>query len=147
MARFVALYRGINVGGNNPVKMEALRGMHGRLGHTDVANYIQSGNVVFSAEGSAAALARDIAGQFAKTFGFAPHVIVVTAARWRAVVKANPYAESAGGAPNLVHAVLCDGRPDAESLAALHERAATTDRFTERGDVVYLDTPDGVGRS
>ncbi len=42
---FIALYRGINVGGKNSVKMESLRAMHERLGHKGVKSYIQSGNI------------------------------------------------------------------------------------------------------
>lgn len=45
--RYVALLRGINVGGNNPVPMAGLRDAFAELGATDVATYIQSGNVLF----------------------------------------------------------------------------------------------------
>ena len=79
MPTYIALYRGINVGGNNPVKMEALRAFHERLGHRGVRHYIQSGNVVFSATGSADALARILAVAFEKEFGFAARVLVVEA--------------------------------------------------------------------
>ena len=46
--RFVALLRGVNVGGNNPLEMSVLRESVEALGFTDVVTYIQSGNVVFS---------------------------------------------------------------------------------------------------
>jgi uncharacterized protein (DUF1697 family) len=46
----VALLRGINVGGRNRVAMAALREVVEGLGHTGVATYIQSGNVVFTSE-------------------------------------------------------------------------------------------------
>src|SRR5690242_5735444 len=133
MGRFVVLYRGINVGGNNPVKMDALRAMHGRLGHTEVANYIQSGNIVLSADGPAAAIAREIGAQFAKSFGFAAHIIVIPAARWRTIVKGNPYGPAAAEQPSLVHAVLCDGKPDTKALAALYGRTATTEVHLVKG--------------
>ena len=47
MATHVALLRGINLGGRNKVSMPDLRDIMSSLGHTDVATYIQSGNVVF----------------------------------------------------------------------------------------------------
>ena len=50
MATHVALLRGINVGGRNKVAMADLREIMASLGHTDVATYIQSGNVVFSTD-------------------------------------------------------------------------------------------------
>ncbi|HEU5420497.1 MAG TPA: DUF1697 domain-containing protein, partial [Streptosporangiaceae bacterium] len=48
MPRYAALLRGINVGGRNKVAMADLREIVESLGHTDVATYIQSGNVVFT---------------------------------------------------------------------------------------------------
>lgn len=84
MDRFVALYRGINVGGRNSVKMEALRAMHERLGHRGVTSYIQSGNVVFAAKGTAEAVALKTAARFVEEFGFAAHVIIVSAVAWGA---------------------------------------------------------------
>ena len=48
MPRYVALLRGINVGGRNMVAMADLRRVAASLGHTEVATYIQSGNVVFT---------------------------------------------------------------------------------------------------
>ena len=50
MPTHVALLRGINVGGRNRVAMAALREVVEGLGHTEVATYIQSGNVVFTSE-------------------------------------------------------------------------------------------------
>ena len=47
--RYVALLRGINVGGNNMIKMEKLRETVAKLGFTDVKTYINSGNVIFDA--------------------------------------------------------------------------------------------------
>ncbi|MGZ8581151.1 MAG: DUF1697 domain-containing protein [Actinomycetota bacterium] len=49
MARYVALLRGINVGGNNLIRMPALATCFTDHGFDDVVTYIQSGNVVFSA--------------------------------------------------------------------------------------------------
>jgi uncharacterized protein DUF1697 len=50
MPTHVALLRGINVGGRNRVAMADLREVVLGLGHTEVATYIQSGNVVFTSE-------------------------------------------------------------------------------------------------
>src|SRR4029077_19444585 len=55
MATHVALLRGINVGGNNKVPMAELREVGASLGHTAVSTYIQSGNVLFTAQEGAAA--------------------------------------------------------------------------------------------
>ena len=47
MATYVALLRGVNVGGNM-LKMERLRKLCAELGHCDIQTYVQSGNVVFT---------------------------------------------------------------------------------------------------
>jgi len=70
MPTHVALLRGINVGGRNRVAMADLHEVVPGLGHTEVATYIQSGNVVFTSEEAdtatiAAALERAIAEQLA----------------------------------------------------------------------------------
>ena len=55
MPRYVALLRGINVGGNNLIKMTALKACFEEQGFADVVTYIQSGNVLFDARASGAA--------------------------------------------------------------------------------------------
>src|SRR5262249_38520553 len=144
---FVALYRGINVGGNNPVRMEALRAMHEKLGHSAVASYIQSGNVVFGCGSSAGAAARAIGAHFLDHFGFASRVIVVPAGRWQAIVRANPYAKTATDDPKKVHAAICDGAPDVAGLKALLGRTGGRESFEVRDEVIYLQAPDGLGSS
>jgi uncharacterized protein (DUF1697 family) len=147
MDRFVALYRGINVGGNNPVKMEALRAMHERLGHREVTSHVQSGNIVFSAKGTAETIANNLASGFASEFGFAPKIIVVPGTRWAALVQNNPYAAFSAVQPTTVHAAICVGKPDAKGLKALFERAGGTEEFRVKDDAIYLHAPDGFGTS
>jgi len=147
MPAFLALYRGLNVGGGTSVKMEALRAMHAALGHRGVATYIQSGNVAFAAEGDAPSVAREAAAAFREAFGFAAHVLVVEASRWGAIVEANPYPGPAAEDPKTVHVALCDGPPDADALRALLAKAGGREAFAVAGDAIYLHAPDGVGRS
>lgn len=147
MDRFIALYRGINVGGRNSVKMELLRAMHERLGHCAVTSYIQSGNIVFLASGSAGAIARKIVAQFVEMFGFAAQVIVVPAASWDVIVRNNPYARFSAKHPNTVHAGVCNGKPNAKGLKALQEKTGGSETFMVRGDCIYLHAPDGFGKS
>jgi uncharacterized protein (DUF1697 family) len=144
---FIALYRGINVGGKNSVKMESLRAMHERLGHRDVKSYIQSGNIVFAANGSADAVARKLAGEFAGTFGFAAKLMVVDAKRWGRFVRGNPYAKLAAQNPNVVHAGICAGGPDEKALSVLLAKTGGSEAFRIGRGIVYLHAPDGFGRS
>jgi len=67
---FAALFSGINVGGNRIVKMAELRAFFEELGFTDVASYVQSGNIVFRAKkGDAATLTKQIEAAFEKKWG------------------------------------------------------------------------------
>jgi uncharacterized protein (DUF1697 family) len=147
MATLIALYRGLNVGGNAPVKMDALRAMHERVGHRQVKNYIQSGNIVFAAKGSAAAIARRVAAEFAETFGFPAKVLIVDTSHLGAIVRENPYAKFAALDPRKVHVGFCDGRPDLPGLKALLAKTGGREQFTIVDRVVYLHAPDGFGTS
>jgi uncharacterized protein (DUF1697 family) len=144
---FIALYRGINVGGKNPVKMESLRAMHERLGHQQVKSYIQSGNIAFSANGSADAIARKVAAEFAVEFGLAAKVVVVAAKRLGAIVEGNPYTKLAAENPKTVHAGICEGEPSEKGLTALLTKTGGSESFVIGNGIVYLHAPDGFGTS
>jgi uncharacterized protein (DUF1697 family) len=144
---FIALYRGINVGGKNPVKMADLRAMHESLGHAAVKSYVQSGNVVFGAAHGAKSVSAAISGAFANTFGFDARVMVRTKADWDKLVAGNPFPAEASADPAKVHAAICEGVPDTERLTALLEKSGGTERFEAKPGVLYLHAPDGIGRS
>lgn len=88
--RFLALLRGINVGGNNVIPMAKLRAAFESLGFDDVQTYIASGNVLFS---SAKAPSRDaIEAMLAKQFSYAAKIALLKASELKKVV-----AEAPGG--------------------------------------------------
>jgi len=144
---FVALYRGINVGGNNPVRMEALRAMHASLGHEDAKSYVQSGNVAFSACGTDKSLEGDIAAAFEKEFGFPAKVMVRSASDWKKIVAGNPYAKQAAADPKKVHVEICHGAPDRKRIEALLEKTGGPEAFEVVGHTLYMHAPEGIGRS
>lgn len=91
MARYVALLRGINVGGRNLIKMPALEDSFEAHGFEDVSTYIQSGNVLFgSRNGRAPALAGQIEQMLASTFGLPIGVVVRSRTQMRAIVERAP---------------------------------------------------------
>jgi uncharacterized protein (DUF1697 family) len=148
----VALLRGINVGGRNRVAMAALREVVEGLGHTGVATYIQSGNVVFtSAEADPATLAAALERAVADQLGVRPRVVVLSCEQLTQVVAANPFPGEPN--PRLVHALFWNGPPGTEELAAVAaaQRQAreegSRDEARVVGTTLYLHTPDGYGRS
>ncbi len=90
MARFVALLRGINVGGKNLIKMTALRACFEEHGFADVTTYIQSGNVLFSASGRASELTARVERALSHTFGAEIPTVVRSAKQLRDIVEGAP---------------------------------------------------------
>ena len=91
MKRYVALLRGINVGGNNLIKMAALKASFEKQGLLEVVTYIQSGNVVFGAAGGAAdALCRRIERALASAFQYEASVILRTHSEMQRIVARAP---------------------------------------------------------
>jgi uncharacterized protein (DUF1697 family) len=152
MATHVALLRGINVGGRNKVAMADLREIMVSLGHTDVATYIQSGNVVFSTdEQDTATLAAAVEKAVEDRSGVRSAVLVLTRAELARIARDNPYPDEPN--PKLVHVVFLPAEPAAEmvaSVAAAEETAAqkgSRDTARYAGRALFLHTPDGFGRS
>src|SRR5215470_4072449 len=129
MASHIALLRGINVGGRNKVAMADLRAVVAGLGHTGVATYIQSGNVVFtSAETDTEALAAALEGAIAANLGVKPAVIVLSHNDLEHAVRDNPYPDEPN--PKIVHAVFFRGPVPAKAAEAIE---AGQRRAAERG--------------
>ena len=90
MDRYVALLRGINVGGQNLIKMPALKACFEAHGLRDVVTLIQSGNVIFSATASRRVLVREIEQLLAKTFDYPASIVLRTGKQMRDLVAAAP---------------------------------------------------------
>ncbi|MCO5246738.1 MAG: DUF1697 domain-containing protein [Anaerolineae bacterium] len=148
MTTYIALLRGINVGGHKKIKMEDLRAMYEALGFENVASYVQSGNVVFdSAETKPAALAARIEAQIAKTFGHEVLVFIRDADDLRRIIAGNPFADRANINPaRLMVAFLNEPLTEA-AVDALAASDDSDDEFVVAGKEIYLYFPDGSGRS
>lgn len=91
MEQYVALLRGINVGGNNKIKMTDLKDCFEAAGFTDVVTYIQSGNVIFTGpRASEASIAEKLEQTLSKTFSYGAKVVIVTKDTLRQVVNKAP---------------------------------------------------------
>lgn len=147
MSVFVALFSGINVGGNRVVKMAELKALFEELGYAGAATYIQSGNVVFSAaQGDASGHARTIETAFEARWGFASRILVRDEAWLERAVAANPYPEVAGE-PTRLHLMVLERPPVEAERAALQARCTGPERFEIKDDALYLHAPDGLGQS
>jgi uncharacterized protein (DUF1697 family) len=148
MTTFVALLRGINVGGRKPVAMADLRNLLARLGFEDARSLLQSGNLVFRTNGKTGAqLERLLEAEAAKRFGLETSFLVRSASEWEAIVAHNPFPEEAKRDPAHLVAMVLKDAPKAGAVKAL--QAAITGREIVRahGREAYLVYPDGIGPS
>lgn len=139
MKTYIALLRGINVGGNNLLPMKALVALMEDSGYSDVKTYIQSGNVVFKSE----QLPEDL-GQLIETgFGFEPNLLLLSKDEFLEAANNNPYASCVG---KEVHFYFCKEQPTPD-IERLNTLKAETERYEIIDKVFYLHAPDGIGRS
>lgn len=147
MKTWIALLRGVNVGGHNTLPMKELRGLLTDFGFEDVATYIQSGNCVFRSEmADAAAISGRIADSIEAKFGFRPSAFVLPLEALEAAIAGNPFAGRSDD-PKFIHLFFLAGDVDALDEPAMRALAAPGDDFVLAGEVFYLLTPAGIGRS
>jgi uncharacterized protein (DUF1697 family) len=144
---FVALFRGINVGGKNLLPMKVLTEMFERAGGADVRTYIQSGNVVFVASPRVAArIPKLVTTDIARSAGLRVPVVLRSAAEMRAVVKSNPFLPHEAN-DKALHVLFLEHAPDAAARAALDPKRSPPDAFAVVGREVYLLCPNGIART
>jgi len=146
-SRHVALLRGINVGGHNRVPMAGLREMFVAAGASEVATYIQSGNVVFRASAKlAAAIPTTISAAIQAELGLTIPIVIRSAGELAAVAEAHPFSAEASE-PKWLMVAFLDRVPEPAKVADLDPNRSPDDRFEVRGREVYLVFPSGSGRS
>jgi uncharacterized protein (DUF1697 family) len=148
MATFIALLRAVNVGGTGKLAMADLRKLLAGLGYTHIETYIQSGNAVFDAQGSASAVCKDVATVLTSHMGAPVDVIVRTHADLTRVIAANPFAAEAAAEGGRVHVGFLAGKAKANAAAELDQIVKVYPRRRDRvhfaGDCLYLHLPEGA---
>lgn len=146
MTAYIALLRGINVSGKNPIKMADLRILCESLGFTQVSTYIQSGNIIFKADEEHSTLVQRIHDAIAEKYSYDVPVMVYSTEAWQEIVAANPFAETVTDVKTL-HMTLLADEPDDAAIHALAERDFSPDEYQIIGKMVYLHCPNGYGRT
>ena len=145
MPLYVALLRGINVGGHNKLPMADLRATATECGFGDVQTYIQSGNVVFTSRLGAAKVATTLHDAILAESGVDSRVVVRTAADLDAVVADNPFL-ARGADDKLVHVCFLY-EESTPTLDAVDPKTYAPEQVEVLGAHAYLHTPNGMGRS
>ncbi len=150
MKTFIALLRGINVGGKGILPMKDLVASLAELGCVNVRTYIQSGNVVLRIkQGSAKTLASRLSASIQASHGFTPHVLLIDAADFLRVIEDCPYRYIDGKQLDgkQLHVFFLQSTPKSPDLTTLESIKTPSEKFHLVGNVFYLFTPDGIGRS
>ena len=147
MTRYVVLLRAVNVGGTGKVSMPRLRELLAEAGLEDVATYVQSGNVVVSpgsVTGGAEEVGAAVHNAIRDGFGLNVPVVVTTGAQIAKVLAANPFP---GADPTRVGVLFASGPIPTAEIERLAGRATESEDVKRAAGHVYIDCPDGFGRS
>ncbi|MEQ8174635.1 MAG: DUF1697 domain-containing protein [Syntrophomonadaceae bacterium] len=141
---YIALLRGINVGGKNVIKMADLKSTLEAMGLLDVRTYIQSGNVIFRSEEDEESLRKRMEDQIEKVFGFPVPVVLRNASEWEEIIRSFPFSdEEVAKAEALakvesVYVALLLQAPSQAGMEQLDAYRSATDEYLITGRDVYL---------
>jgi uncharacterized protein (DUF1697 family) len=141
---YILLFRG--VGGATQLPTAPLRAALTQAGFENVATYINSGNAVVRSSLTRARVIQQVADIVAQKFAFTKVIHAPTLAEWSALIANNPFAHAVA-TPKFLHAALLAGQPQAAAISAIQALAQAGEQFAVIGNVAYIHTPQGFGRS
>jgi uncharacterized protein (DUF1697 family) len=145
---YVAMLRGINVGGQKSIRMENLRTSFEELGYRNPRTYVQSGNIVFNTAASTEAeLSRKIREKILKDYGFQVAVVIRSSSEMSKIVRANPFLKDRGIDPSKLHVTFLSDLPAKPALSRMDPLNGAPDQFRILGREIYLHCPNGYGRT
>lgn len=144
MTIYIALLRGINVGGKNIIKMVDLKRVFETMGFCQVQTYIQSGNVLFKSEDEEGALRKKIEHGIDAAFGFSVTVVLRTAAELEWVISNCPFSEKAiseaeaSSEGESLYVSLLTHAPSQDKIDKLNAYRSESDDYRIEGREVFL---------
>jgi uncharacterized protein (DUF1697 family) len=148
MPVYVAMPRGINVGGHKKIKMDQLRAALEEIGLEQVKTYIQSGNVVFKcAKTSPDALSKKIEKKILEEFGHSVSVITRSAEEIKKSIADNPFLKEREIDAEKLHVMFMSGAPARAALKQLEALTIAPDQLRCLGKELYFYLPNGMAGS
>lgn len=144
---YIALLRGINVGGNHMIKMSELKSMMESIGVSRVKTYIQSGNIIFESVEGAKDLQQKIEEEIKLEFGFSISVIIRTSEELNRVIKNCPFREDTLTEGEGVHVSFLSKAPSEEKINLLMKSSSDKEELHIQGKDMYLLIRQGVKNS
>ncbi len=148
MKTYIALLRGVNVGGNKKIAMADLRRLCADIGLPEARTLLQSGNLVFSdASRSAGALEKLLEKEAQDRLGLSTRFFVRGAEEWADVVAHNPFPDAAERDPSHLLVLFLPDAPGAAEMTSLRAAIVGREVVQAAAHHVYAVYPDGIGRS
>lgn len=143
--QYIALLRGINVGGNNLIKMAELKAICAGLGYKNVVTYIQSGNVILESDKTdAKELGIELTLAIEKSHGFAPQLFMF---KKQEIVDALDGFDLAYDEEKFVYFYFLEQVASQADLQLADGLKLAGDEYKLTDEVLYLHCPEGIGRS
>lgn len=147
MPRYIALLRGINVGGKSMMKMDELKAVFEECGFENVVSYINSGNIAFdSTRGSEKGLMKDIEGGVEAKFGRPIDVMVRKQSTIKEIIDGNPLAGEFESHKQM-HVLFLKSDLPLEKQFQLSETDFGGETVICLGREIYVLLPQGVAES
>ena len=148
MPVLVSMLRGINVGGHNIIKMDALRELYASLKFENPQTYVQSGNVIFkSSESNVHKVAKRLQDAIEKKFKCRPEIILRTAEELRMVIKKNPFAKRPNIEPGKLLVSFLASDPGNQARETLRQQKFAPEEMHIATRELYIYFPNGMGKS
>src|SRR5262249_3780924 len=148
MSIFIALLRGINVGGHNKVAMSDLRDLCADLGFAHVKSLLQTGNLIFEGgQQGGAELESLLEKETAKRLDLSADYIIRSANEWRRILDRNPFPAHAQEDPSHLVVVFLKSAPSAKRVENLREAIKGPEDLHCDKKNLYIVYPAGIGRS
>ena len=146
--KYIALLRGINVGGKNKIKMFELKNMFESLNYKNVRTYIQSGNVIFDNEiTDTIKLANSIENKINEMFGLLVKIIIRTDEEFRNIVKNNPFVNEPNMELDKLHVIFMLDKLETDAELLLSIKKEENEKYLINSREIYLYCPNGYGKT
>ncbi len=147
METYIAILRGINVGGKT-LKMADLRKSLEKRDFKKVSTYIQSGNVFFQYQYEKPAVPEQkIQHAIKNDFGLDVSVIVLTTNKLKNIIAANPFKDDPAKDTSFMHVTFLQSAPENDNRASVLDKKTSGEEVVFSDEAVYLYCPNGYGNS
>jgi len=148
MKTLISLLRGINVSGQNRIRMPELKRLYETLEFFNVVTYIQSGNVVFDCvEEDRAKIMLKIETGITQVFEISVKVILRDKKSIKQIIDRNPFRKQMAKFPEKFHITFLSNSPIELAITSLPHPVGSSDEFVEYDKEIYLYCPNGYGRT